>query len=59
MPSLAVIEPFFYKYMELQGLPTIRRDNFFCNHNVVIITDKGLSAFPLKELNSVVKCPLV
>lgn len=30
----------------------------FCNHSVAIITDKGLSAFPLKELNTAVKCPL-
>lgn len=34
-----------------------RRGPSFCNHSVSVITDKGLSAFPLKELNSAVKCP--
>lgn len=38
-------------------LHTIRNSSF-SNHSVAIITDKGLSAFPLKELNSAVKCPL-
>lgn len=44
-----------YGITELQ---TTRRGTSFCNHSVAIITDKGLSAFPLKELNSAVKCLL-
>lgn len=44
-----------YGIIELQ---TTRRRTSFCNQSVAIITDKGLSAFPLKELNSAVKCPL-
>lgn len=36
-----------------------KRGASFCNYSIAIITDKGLSAFPLKERNSAVKCPLV
>lgn len=61
LTSVQLIMDFFFFSIDAYGiieLQTKRRGISFCNHSVAIITDKGLSAFPLKELNSAVKCPL-